>query len=526
MGGYFSELALLDTDMTHQITIKHKLLFAFSFILLAIFTIQGCAAGSASSAQTTSTITYTPLNTNFSNPERGLYHHVETRSSQLYAYNLQALTKYRTDENITLIYCLIHPDQFRNGPISADFLAHIESNLDVVRQAGLKCILRFAYTSDWNDEKPPYQDASKAVILQHIAQLKPILQRNADVIALMHAGFIGVWGEWYYTSHFVDDPTKPWAVSEAQWQNRLEVVEAELDALPDRFVVLRYAHAKTNMFKTNSPITAETAHDGSNFSRTSFHNDCFLASSRDYGTYLTDTDRQFMVDDTQYGVMGGETCRVNKPRTDCPTALAEFEEFHYSYLNSEYHPDVLSNWKTDGCFSDIENKLGYRLQLQQADITSNLAQGGELDFNLQFNNVGWAAPFNQRPVQLWLRSQSQSDQTYYVTLPADVRTWFGQASQTLDYKICMPSTIPTGQYDLLLNLPDAATTLRKNPAYSILFANGDGVQETTTGFNNLKHTVTVTADDKGTAECGSNLRFISSKFVATSALFLPTIIRP
>ena len=44
-------------------------------------------------------------------------------------------------------------------------------------------------------------DAPLSVILQHLDQLKPILQENKDVIAVLQAGFIGSWGEWYYTTN-------------------------------------------------------------------------------------------------------------------------------------------------------------------------------------------------------------------------------------------------------------------------------------------------------------------------------------
>ena len=33
-------------------------------------------------------------------------------------------------------------------------------------------------------------------------QLKPVLQKNEDVIFVLQAGFVGAWGEWYYTTHF------------------------------------------------------------------------------------------------------------------------------------------------------------------------------------------------------------------------------------------------------------------------------------------------------------------------------------
>ena len=43
--------------------------------------------------------------------------------------------------------------------------------------------------------KAPYGDATKEWMLKHIAQLKPIFTEYEDVIDVVQAGFIGVWGE-------------------------------------------------------------------------------------------------------------------------------------------------------------------------------------------------------------------------------------------------------------------------------------------------------------------------------------------
>ncbi|MEM7803164.1 MAG: DUF4874 domain-containing protein, partial [Chloroflexota bacterium] len=434
------------------------------------------------SAQTTSsTVSYTASDAHFPNPERGFYHYIETRSSNPTPYNLNQLTAFRTDEKITLLYCIHYLDSFVSSPISQSFLDHIESNLETVRQAGLKCILRFAYTES---QTVPYGDATKAQILAHINQLQPIFEANVDVIALMHAGFIGAYGEWYYTDHFVDDPALPFIISDAQNQNRRDVLEAEMAALPqDRLIAVRYAHAKTDLFETTTPLNASTAYDGSSFARTTFHNDCFLRNPNDFGTYLDDNGngdfsddvgRPFMVADTRYGGMGGESCgiytdpinEVILDRSACPTALAELAEFHFSYLNTDYFQSVLYRWGKNltgseqaaaeaelalfsglpaesggfgftitlddivqgNCFETIEKLLGYRLQLIEGTYGNSVAPGGQFPFELQLINVGYAAPFNPRPVELILRN---GDDQYKVALPDDPRRWYSNETESL-----------------------------------------------------------------------------------------------
>ena len=42
------------------------------------------------------------------------------------------------------------------------------------------------------------------------------------------------------------------------------------------------------------------------------HNDCFLASSTDFGTYDDKSvEYPYLTEDTKYTVMGGETCAVS-----------------------------------------------------------------------------------------------------------------------------------------------------------------------------------------------------------------------
>ena len=80
-------------------------------------------------------------------------------------------------------------DSFVSTAISASYLQAIAADFEVVRQAGLKAIVRYAYTD--NGSTQPYGDATKAQVLAHISQLAPIWNAYSDVIAVFQAGFIG-----------------------------------------------------------------------------------------------------------------------------------------------------------------------------------------------------------------------------------------------------------------------------------------------------------------------------------------------
>ena len=50
------------------------------------------------------------------------------------------------------------------------------------------------YVMSHQDGEAPYGDATKEWMLRHIEQLRPIFSEFEDVIDVVQAGFIGVWG--------------------------------------------------------------------------------------------------------------------------------------------------------------------------------------------------------------------------------------------------------------------------------------------------------------------------------------------
>ena len=161
----------------------------------------------------------------FSNPERGFYLPFTTSTGSFTPLDKDALIKFQSEPQQaksatytfhgSLIYRSYVLERFKTAAIDTAFLQLIQHDFDAVRSAGLKMILRFSYTDKTHtggcpDEYkicPPYGDASKAIVLQHIAQLKQLLQKNADVIAALQMGLIGIWGENYFTDYFGDAST-------------------------------------------------------------------------------------------------------------------------------------------------------------------------------------------------------------------------------------------------------------------------------------------------------------------------------
>ena len=127
--------------------------------------------------------------------------------------------------------------------------------------------------------------------------------------------------------------------------------------------------------------------------RVGFHNDCFLASTDDYGTFYDygnsvskkDTGnfilRKYFEADSRFLAVGGETCDdAFSPQNDCaPFGHAEKEmaAMHYSYLNAAYNNQVNNDWDSLGCMKSIKQKLGYRLVLKNASFPKIATKGNK-----------------------------------------------------------------------------------------------------------------------------------------------------
>lgn len=442
-------------------------------------------------AQTTN-VSYTVTSENFSNPERGFYHHTETHSSSYSPLSQSTLSNYRVNEKISLIVRVFYLENFRTTAISQDYLNKIQADLNTVRNAGLKIVVRFAYS---DADVAGQRDASKAQILSHIDQLRPILQSNVDVIAAMQAGFIGSWGEWYYTDYFGISPTA------TDYANRKEVIDALMAALPaSRMIQMRTPVLKQKMAGTTSPIAATQAYNGSTNSRLAHHNDCFLASSTDFGTYSnTSTEYPFLESDTKYLAMGGETCAPNDPRTGCSTATQEMQRFHWSFLNTDYHTAVISGFSAGNCLNDIKNKLGYRFELVSGTFANSGNVGGTFPFTLKINNSGFATPYNARTAYVVLKNTASSGEEYKIALASDPRLWTSQTQTTINETLTLPSNMVQGTYKLYLSIPDADTALAARPEYAIRTANTN-TWDDAKGYNNLNFTMNIGSTTLGTTD--------------------------
>ncbi|MGI9525510.1 MAG: DUF4832 domain-containing protein [Weeksellaceae bacterium] len=452
------------------------------------------------------TVTYQSSSEIIANPERGLQKYSITSSNYATvsgANNLSVATlndwKTSTDK-VTVVYRYFLLDAFLYSDINATYLSNIQTDFDNVRSAGLKIIVRFSY-SDAEGSEP--QQPLKSQILSHISQLSPILNNNKDIIFSHQAGFIGTWGEWYYTnsSEFGTEDN----INAAQWSNRKEIVDAMLDATPVEIPIqVRYAGIKTTMYG-NAQLNEQTAYQNTANARVGFYNDAFLNDYGDQGTYAVSsqctnpvgtTEYNYISNETKYLPMTGETNGFNPCnnglRTKASNAIIEMNLTHWTTINRDFYTPFWNGVINSNLYDDILKNLGYRFVLNSSEVSSN-----NTGFNLTLNisNIGYARTFKQRNVYLVLKNTATNEITTAL-INTDIKTWENSVAINQGFNLDLEGT-----FQLYLWIPDNEISLENNPDYSIQLANTN-TWEPATGYNNLHQTITL--DSLGLVEYPNN----------------------
>ena len=430
-------------------------------------------------AQTT--LTYQGTDEIFLNPERGFSAY---RSNPI----TLSFTDYLKTIDVSVIQRIYTIPQYNDVPLPQSFLNTVEEDLNTARLGGVKVVPRFSYTNNQDGD-----DAALDTILLHINQLAPVLQENYDVIAYVEAGFIGAWGEWYYSSHHLNNTT-----------SRRNVLFALLEALPvKRDVVVRTPDYKRKIFGINTPLDSVEAFTGSDQSRTGAHNDCFLASATDYGTYLDNNiegDKDYLNQDNRYVPQGGETC-CDCGYASCTNALTDLARMHWSVLNKDYNHDVLDRWTTEGCMDEVKRRLGYRFELVEATISDSIKPNGIFNLDFKIVNNGFASPFNPRNLEIILRNSE--NQKYRLVAETDPRYWLPGDTITVNVNGGIPSDMIEDNFAAFLFLADPEQRLHDIPDYAIRLANTD-LWEDSTGYNSLNHQIKITNNAAGETYSGDN----------------------
>ncbi len=150
--------------------------------------------------------------------------------------------------------------------------------------------------------------------------------------------------------------------------------------------------------------------------------------------------------------------------------MREAAQYHLTWYDLGDAAPWQQGWADGGCLKEVQDRLGYRLQLSHLSHQSAAARGEHLTVTVALSNVGWSRVPSERRLRVVLQRDatvlSSDGDTDLRTLPPQAA-----ADTTLQVGFTVPTDAPTGLYQVSLQIPaPAAPTVAD---YAIRFANLD-----------------------------------------------------
>lgn len=379
--------------------------------------------------------------------------------------------------------------------IEQAYLDLLQADFNVARTAGMKMIIRFAY-SDLYVDTYPYgdPDPTKNRVLAHISQLSSVINNNADVISVIEAGFIGIYGEWYYTKNFTSGTNPAAALSSQNIADRNAVLNALLNLDSRINILVRYVGTKATLF--NSLTRPSDSALAARWDRVGFHNDALNADSTDYGTYGTFPysawtnslvqSKAFLASETERVLYGGEIASNN---VTYEALRAGFVTNHATFFNpSDFAGSMTTQGWTQANKEELARLLGYRLRLSTAQLPTSVVHGTDFTFKVTLVNEGFAAPIRNYLIYVDLVPSGGGGTVTTKALIAQSKRWVSGQAIILSTTVTAPE-VP-GNYSVYLRIVDPTPSLSTNPLYSIQLAN-PLIWDAATGRNSLTADITV-----------------------------------
>ncbi len=286
---------------------------------------------------------------------------------------------------------------------------------DCADELGIKLTVRFAYQGDMIGTG----EASDEIMLAHMKQLKPILEKNVKRIHVLEAGFLGSWGEWH--SYKMQHRQR------ALLKGILEMTPKEL------YVQVRYPGIKNLLPTSNEDYDRIGFHDDSFFG----YRYCSSASTLNPG----EKDWNQVIKESAFAPTGGETFwgAEHNEEIDGYDSILQFSAFrqnsfsiYHSFIEKDWgasvaygqgyameqwqQTEINEQWLIDNnityapgwflnqngekvernVFDFIADHFGYKLELRDAEIEGDLSTGGKVDVKVNLVNYGFSAAFNMK----------------------------------------------------------------------------------------------------------------------------------
>lgn len=332
-------------------------------------------------------------------PGRGWYHIYTFQPDKQDEEQLKWLPM---EEDETLVLLRLDIGAFRNRSIDAQTLAFVERILKCFAENRKDIILRILYDTDGRGMA--HEPASIDMVCEHMRSLGKAVTKQASAILLVQGLFVGSWGE-MHDSKFLD----PEAIRKL-WETWQEVTEGAIPLAVRKPVYARMIGEEAGIGLYDDAMLTDETHMGTFGIRTR-REASNLESWRAEDEYVF-IDKQMNRVPIGGEVIGGETM-------DSEAIIKELRRLRVTYLNSIYHPDVLTRWKElpapdgENLYQYVGDHMGYRLVVREAKM-----RRGQLVIAME--NEGFAPLYEA--AQLWLVAVDSQQHRCSIKLAFDLRT--------------------------------------------------------------------------------------------------------
>lgn len=332
-------------------------------------------------------------------PGRGWYHIYTVQPDKRDEEQLKWLPM---EEDETLVLLRLDIGAFRNRSIDAQTLAFVERILKCFAEKRKDIILRILYDTDGRGMA--HEPASIDMVCEHMRSLGKAVTKQASAILLVQGLFVGSWGE-MHDSKFLD----PEAIR-MLWETWQEATEGAIPLAVRKPVYARMIGEEAGIGLYDDAMLTDETHMGTFGIRTR-REASNLESWRAEDEYVF-IDKQMNRVPIGGEVIGGETM-------DSEAIIKELRRLRVTYLNSIYHPDVLTRWKElpapdgENLYQYVGDHMGYRLVVREAKM-----RRGQLVIAME--NEGFAPMYEA--AQLWLVAVDSQQHRCSIKLAFDLRT--------------------------------------------------------------------------------------------------------
>lgn len=427
------------------------------------------------------------------NPDRGFYKLVQIELNKgkedFNSFKGEIKNIAKEDTDVSLISFQLNLKQYvaSNLDLTDNKIEEINKYFSIMRENGYQVIFRVVYDS--KGDKNPEPDFQ--TILRHIEQLKSVYEKNEDIIFVVEAGYLGSYGEWHDGKYDKDK------------EKRNQVINKLLKCIPESIQInLRKPSFIEDYIGNNQTVTKINAFSNDEIARLGLHNDGYLASETDLGTYNKSEREESLLwqgKQTLYTLFGGECQNKDSIYTNLNNAIVDMEKRHCTYMNKTYDREVKEKWKKEiytnknsvyqgeTGYKYIENHLGYRLVIRDVNM---ICTKRKINIGINIENVGFGNIIRKKQLGFILKNE---DNQYYIESDIDIRKQLNEKMYELTIAEELPKNVKIGEYEVYLKIEEPYESLKNNNYYSIKLANNN-VWNENLGANYIGN---ITISDKG-----------------------------